>query len=266
MKKQRALPFGYAMQGGRIETDKTEARIVRRVYKLYENGGSLDSISALLTKQPVPYFDVNPEWNKHKVKRILENEKYTGADGFPVILDRETFLRVRELHGKKTQVWQEPSANPEKHIWKRFTCAECGSRLKRIGGRKANSSLLECEDCGIRIEFPTDELLRTLMNRFQEAVSSASQQEPERYVPTAEIMRLENDIARRIERPTDEQTIRRLVLEAAAKRYTLCPSPIKQESKGASTARDWQAYKEQIETALIKSAGEITIRLKQERT
>lgn len=83
MKKQRALPFGYTMQGGRTEANKAEARIVRRVYKLYENGGSLDSISDLLTKQPVPYFDANPEWNKHKVKRILENERYTGLGGLP---------------------------------------------------------------------------------------------------------------------------------------------------------------------------------------
>ena len=266
MKKQRALPFGYTMQGGRIEANKAEARIVRRVYKLYENGGSLDSISALLTKQPVPYFDANPDWNKHKVKRILENEKYTGADSFPVILDRDTFLRVRELHGKKTQAWQEPSANPEKHLWKRFTCAKCSGRLKRVGGRKANSSLLECESCGVRIEFPTDKLLQMLMERFQEAITSASQQEPERYAPTAEIMRLENDIARRIAKPTDEHAIRRLILEAAAKRYTLCPDPAKQESKEASAAPNWQAYKEQVETALITSDGEITIRLKQERT
>ena len=264
MKKQRALPFGYAMQGGKIETVKAEARLVRRIFRMYEDGGSLESISKALAKQIIPYSDVNPDWNKHKVKRILENQKYIGQDSFPAILEDGLYERVKKLHAEKTQPWQSPSENPQKQVWKRLACADCGGRIKRVGGRANNVTLLECESCHKRIQSPTDTLLHTLAERFREATAPAQEQEV--YLPTSELIKLENEVERGIQKPADGQKTRRLILEAAAKRYDLCPKPT-QENPNAQLEGDaiWSAYKIQVETAVMKDADEITIQLKQER-
>lgn len=264
MKKQRSLPFGYTMENGMIATEKAEARIVRRIFKLYESGESLVSISAALTKQGVPYSTVNPAWNKHKVKRILDNERYTGTGNLPVILDQAVFDRTREMHDLKTRVLQTSIDSSEKQIWKGLTCAECNGRLKRIGGRCTGITLLECEGCGARIRLTTDTLMQTLQERFHEAMAIREHSEP--YTPTAEILRLQNEIGRKLESPTDKQAIRKLILQAAAKRYALCPSPVQAIRDKPSAEPDWRAYREYVETAQIDSAGEIIIRLKQERT
>lgn len=264
MKKQRSLPFGYTMESGKIVTDKAEARIVRRIFKLYESGESLVSISAALTKQGVPYSTVNPAWNKHKVKRILDNERYTGTASLPAILDQAVFVRTREVYDLKVQALQTPIDNSEKQIWKHLTCAECNGKIKRIGGRCAGVTLLECDGCGARIRLTTDTLMQTLQERFHEAI--ATEEHSEAYTPTAEILRLQNEIGRKLENPKDKQAIRKLILQAAAKRYALCPSPAQAVQDKTSAEPDWRAYRECVETAQIDSAGEIIIRLKQERT
>lgn len=263
MKKQRSLPFGYTLRGGLIETVKSEARLVRRIYQMCEDGGSLDSITKALTKQGVPYSDINPEWNKHKVKRILENAKYMGVDGFPAILEREVFERVRALYEQKTQPWHEPVENPQKHVWKRLVCAECGGRLKRVGGRCKDTTLLECDRCGLRIQLRTDALLETLSEQVKTAM--APETEPVTYQPTLELMRLESEINRGIEKHNDGKAIRRLIQQAAAKRYALCPRPAQEEPDTLTADAIWRLFKISVDAALITSTGEIQIRLKQER-
>lgn len=264
MKKQRALPFGYAIRGGEIEMVQAEAQLVCRIFCMYEDGGSLVSISEALAMQDIPYSDVNPDWNKHKVKRILENLKYTGQDGFPAILESGIYERVRLLHAEKTQPWQSPTESPQKQVWKRIACAECGGRMKRVGGRAKNITLLECESCGKRVQFQTDILLQTLAEKFREA--TVQKREPIGYQPTSELIKLENQVERGIQKHTDGKATRLLILETAAKRYTLCPNPA-QEGAGALPEDDaiWRSYKNEVDTALMTSAGEITIQLKQER-
>ena len=47
MKKQRSLPFGYEMRKGAIAIHSKEAQIVRRIYQLYEDGGSIITLSLI---------------------------------------------------------------------------------------------------------------------------------------------------------------------------------------------------------------------------
>lgn len=263
MKKTRSLPFGYEMRGGEIKVEEREARVLRHIYQMYEEGLSLDAIADALDKQSIPYSVAVPAWNKHKVKRILENPRYTGQTGLPAILEGDTFQRVHEIYARRTQAWQAPAEAPQKYIWKRLVCAECGSALTRIGTRGKKDTLLKCNGCSIRIRFETDALLQTLHERLKEATSPA--QGPAKYQPTQELMRLENEIERRIEKPSDGNATRRLILEAAAKRYALCPDPRPVSTANIEDETDWKTFKKAVETVLISGAGEIHIRLKSER-
>ena len=257
MKKQRALPLGYRIKNGRIETVRAEAEAVRHNYRLYEEGGSLESIAAAMQQKGVRYSEAAAAWNKHMVKRVLENPKYMGTDTFPAILERETYERVRAIYEKKTQAWQASEPNPEKYIWKRLVCGECGSRIVRHGIRKENAVYLRCQNCKKRYEYPLDAFKEKLLAALKDAL--ATPEGTTAYRPTPEILRLENEIDRRISRPTDGDGTRKMIMEAALLRYLAGPAP---EEK--TIEPDWTVFKDRVDTALI-CAGEINIRLKQER-
>ena len=257
MKKQRALPLGYRIKNGRIETVRAEAEAVRHIYRLYEEGSSLESIAAAMQQKGVRYSEATTAWNKHMVKRVLENPKYMGTDAFPAILERETYERVRAIYKKKTQAWQAPEPNPEKQIWKRLACGECGGKVKRIGGRGIDNTILECQNCKKRYEYPLNAFKEKLLAALKDAL--AAPEGTTAYRPTPEILRLENEIDRRISKPTDGDGTRKMVLEAALLRYLAGPAPEKKIIEP-----DWTVFKDRVDTALI-CAGEINIRLKQER-
>ena len=73
----------------------------KNLYGYRIENGALAVVEAL-NGDGVPYSAEAPEWNKHKVKRLLENPRYTGADGYPAILDEDTFQAVQEQIRSKT--------------------------------------------------------------------------------------------------------------------------------------------------------------------
>ena len=91
MKKNRNIPFGYTMQKGEIIAEPTESQVVKNIFKLYLGGKSMSEIARQMSISQVSYNGITFDWNKNMVKRILENEKYLGKDGYPALIDSETF-------------------------------------------------------------------------------------------------------------------------------------------------------------------------------
>lgn len=85
---QRKIPFGYQVRNGRINCHPEEAELVRAIFSRYLLGGSYSQIADEMTQQGVRYHQHNAQWNKHMVKRILENERYLGMDGYPKKIKR----------------------------------------------------------------------------------------------------------------------------------------------------------------------------------
>ena len=69
----RKTLYGYQIRDGEIAVVEEEAILVRRVFSLYIGGLSYQKISDLLNREEIPYSQEAPAWNKHKVKRLLEN-------------------------------------------------------------------------------------------------------------------------------------------------------------------------------------------------
>ena len=78
----RKVLYGYQIQNGTLEIVPEEQRAVSMVFTLYNAGASYQAISDALTRQSIPYCREVPLWNKHKVKRLLENPRYTGKEGY----------------------------------------------------------------------------------------------------------------------------------------------------------------------------------------
>lgn len=100
--RNRTLLYGYQFQNGDLAVLPEDAAVVVRVFSLYTGGLSYQKISDTLNGEQIPYSQERPEWNKHKVKRLLENPRYIGRDGYPVIVDSEVFKTVQTMIQEKT--------------------------------------------------------------------------------------------------------------------------------------------------------------------
>ena len=95
----RKVLYGYQIQNGTLEIVPEEQRTVSMVFTLYNAGASYQAISDALNRQGVPYCREVPLWNKHKVKRLLENPRYTGKEGYPIFSKRRRKRRRKRMPG-----------------------------------------------------------------------------------------------------------------------------------------------------------------------
>lgn len=77
--RNRTIPFGYQYQNGVLVVNAPEAKIVQQVFEQYLLGEPLSKIAAHLTAKLVEYLPGCWHWDKARVKRILDNTKYTSA-------------------------------------------------------------------------------------------------------------------------------------------------------------------------------------------
>lgn len=126
---ERKISFGYRMEKGDILPHPRESEAVRSIFTLYCGGASYNSIAAEMMEQGIPYYQKTSRWNKNMVSRILENERYIGADGYPRLVSDSDFLSVRLLRQTKTAY--SPCPKEVRPIKEKAVCAVCGGRMKR---------------------------------------------------------------------------------------------------------------------------------------
>ncbi len=80
----RKILYGYQIRDGALVIVPEEQQTIRMAFTLYIAGTSYQAIADALNRQNIPYWPEAPLWDKHKVKRLLEN---------PATLARMAFLR-----------------------------------------------------------------------------------------------------------------------------------------------------------------------------
>lgn len=179
------IPFGYTTEAtshdhdgvGRdfkITIDENQARVVRRIFKLFTQGYGRSAICKILTQEKIPWpgFHFNPVvgkgWNPSTLFRIMNSEKYIGIWNW-----RQTIYKTNPTTGKKVKqprpahewvshhegekcredlrivsqtlwnrvhkVFEEIHADDSHGIWGRFTPSVPKHML---------SGLLKCSECG----------------------------------------------------------------------------------------------------------------------
>ena len=111
----RKLPFGYQMRMGEIVRNEPEAKAVQDIFLRYALGASLKEIAEQISKTG-PSYDEGKSWNKNMVARILENPKYTGADGYSELIDIKLFEAAAEKRQTKQRL---PERTPAQKVLKR---------------------------------------------------------------------------------------------------------------------------------------------------
>ncbi len=221
MTKNRYIPYGYRIKDGKLCINPLEAGAVQEVFRLYSAGQSYRSIADIMNASNHPPHGENG-WNKHHVKRMLENNKYTGEAGYPAILSKEEYEAARATHDGKI-VSTTSQETPEGVLWERLRCGVCGSRMLRNGSRAASKKIIQlrCEnkECGYSEDIPQQILhsgILALMNRL---ISDTRKHPCGRYEQTPEALRLANEVGRGIAKPDDPDKTVRLILEGIGARY-----------------------------------------------
>lgn len=225
MKKNRYLPFGYHIQNGVLCIHEAEAAVVSQVFADYQAGMSYRLIAESLTAKGAPYMENRTDWNKHMVKRMLENSRYCGSDSFPPIIPADTFGAVAALIGQKSQ--GEPLSEELDSIRSKAVCGACGAKYKR-DGRSKNYEAWCCSAEGrITQKRITDQALlesvTAILNMIISNPSLLELSSPHREHYSLDVARTENQINRELEkREMDSDYTKLLIFGCAAAKYELC--------------------------------------------
>ena len=129
--KKRNIPFGYQYQNGVITTHPQEVAVLNRIFSEYQNGLSLLEITNRLNAEKIEYQPGVTGWNKSRIMRLIEDERYTGIDNFPAIIDKGTHQVMVEMKAQKNTQHGTDRTCEIFHIDVPVTCPECGGEMVR---------------------------------------------------------------------------------------------------------------------------------------
>ena len=225
MKKNRYLPFGYHIQNGTLCIHEVEAAVVRKVFEDYQAGMSYRRIAENLTAKGIPYIENRTDWNKHRVKRMLENPRYCGGNNFPPIIPTATFEAVAALIGQKSQ--GDPLSEELDSIRSKAICGACGAKYTRDGRSKKYEAWCCSAEGRITPKRITDQaLLESVTAILNMIISNPNLLElpaPQREKYSLDVARTENQINRELEKSeVDSDYIKLLIFGCAAAKYEAC--------------------------------------------
>lgn len=274
MKKNRYLPFGYHIQNGALCIHEAEAAVVRQVFEDYQAGMSYRRISEKLTAQGIPYMENRTDWNKHMVKRMLENFRYCGRDDFPPVISADTFEAVAALIGQKSQ--GEPLSEELDSIRSKAVCGACGAKYKRDGRSKKYEAWCCSAEGRITPKRITDQALlenvTAILNIIIREPSLLELLSPHRENYSLDVARTENQINRELEKSeVDSDYIKLLIFGCAAAKYEACADTEPEyltrrllaifEQEQPLDAFSVQLFEDTVKQVVIDSDGSLWLRM-----
>lgn len=202
--KNRNIPFGYCYENGKIIICPKEQQILLRIRDEYLGGNSLLQIADGLTADAVEYVFGGCTWNKNKILRIVEDDRYLGTDCFPQIFDAQT---VQHLRSRKNANSTQREVDRSGGIYRLripVRCNVCGTELRRVQNRKCRCpQWWECGVCGTKIKIEDTAFtaqITKLLNRLAENPNAIRQAESDEVQLGAEVQRMEREIRCAFER------------------------------------------------------------------
>lgn len=255
----RKILYGYQIQNGEITVQAQEAIVVRRITTLYLDGLSYQKIAEILNRDHIPFSAKASLWNKHKVKRLLENPRYTGTNGYPAIIDAEIFQDIQRKIQSKTEGCVKSAPRPALLLKDYLQCA-CDGKLHRTAGpkRRKDTLYLKCGICGKQFTMPDVKFLSEVTRQM--ADHSAPSEDS--YTPSSEAVRLTNAINRGLENPSHPEDVVALILQGISARYNCCPAPIESETFNCPTEVDFKSFGQAVSYITITDENCIMVHFK----
>ncbi|MDD4494430.1 MAG: recombinase family protein [Eubacteriales bacterium] len=225
MSANRIIPYGYAMENGKNIIHPQESKIIRRIYADYLGGASLLRIAQTLTDEKIEFLPGRSDWNKNRVKRILEDERYLGTDTYPAIIGEDMFRKaqaVKDSNNNQTKNQSEVSF----HLRCPAECF-CGGKMNRRhdSRRKVSQDLWTCQnpDCKRIVNINDGILLggiTAILNRLIADPSLIQTDSITDTDPPLEVRRLQGEVNRQLDGyGPDKESLKEAVFKLAAEKY-----------------------------------------------
>jgi len=221
--RNRTIPFGYQYENGILAIIPPEAHIVQNVFAAYLGGEPLSKIAAHLTATLVEYLPGRWQWDKARVKRLLDNAKYPGKNDYPLIIDERDFQMAHQK--KESASTNRQQADENIKLFKGLAlCHHCGSPMvRRMDSRMEHPVTWKCPACNYFLPLPDEEFKRRVFLLQQRLVAKpllAEKEEDEVPVTSMEARRLTNEIYRKLDSGDfSEDELVTLALQCAAENY-----------------------------------------------
>lgn len=253
----RKILYGYQIIHGDLVIQEEERLTVQNIFTTYLAGLSYQALADRMNADNIPFSQESPLWNKHKIKRMLENSRYAGGNGYPPIIDQDTFRQVQEKIAEKTK-GQLPNRTEADRLWPKLRSGCCQARLFRIGGLGGHSGQirLRCSACGNTFTIGKEELLA------QTARQLAVHEKPicKPYAPSAEAVRLANAIDRALEQHGDGKEVLSCILQGASARYACCDDGVAADESQLQTGQiNWDRFERTVSHIIIEMDGTVTM-------
>ena len=127
--KNRRFPYGYEMKNGEIVINDFEAKIVKYIFNSYLAGSNLKIIAESLAKRQIEFRPGEYGWNKNRIKRMIEDKRYTGDETYPAIINEGIYYAVN-AEKENRRNYTEPTVNGDnKPIIDKAVCSKCGKKF-----------------------------------------------------------------------------------------------------------------------------------------
>lgn len=157
----RNIPLGYALSGGIITINETEADTVREIAEQYLSGKSLKAIAEMLTAKHIEYMSGKTDWNRSRIKRIVEDKRYIGDGGYLPILTEQEYAAMQSIKAKKNT---QKNVNYSEGIFTLnapVVCPNCGGRMhRRFDRRRKATTWWQCPECKASVNISDEDILR----------------------------------------------------------------------------------------------------------
>ena len=196
---------------------------MQAVFAAYLSGEPLSKIAAHLTAKLVEYLPGRWQWDKARVKRILDNTKYIGEGDFPPILKERDFqMAHRKKESANTN--RQPMDEDIKLFKSLVHCHHCsGLMVRRMDSRFEKPVTWKCPVCGYFLPLQDEEFKQRvflLQKRLIDNPLLAEKEEAGIPVPSLEVRRLTNELYRKLDSGNfSEDELVNLALECAVKNY-----------------------------------------------
>ena len=179
-------PLGYKREGKKMIIDETTKDLVIRIFNMYLEGKSYQTIANILNKEQVPTY-TKAKWKDSTIEKMINNKIYVG--------DYERFKRVGKEQGKEPVVYQnvvepiisrsmfsEVQNQKEKNqraycrdrvyiFMQKLVCPKCGRIMtcKGAGGKKKKYIYYHCANCKLylREDLIEDVTMNLIMNLIE---------------------------------------------------------------------------------------------------
>lgn len=222
--KNRNIPFGYRFEDGKIVVNPDEQNTLQRICSEYLDGRSLLQIANGLELDKVEFAPGVITWNKARIMRIVDDDRYLGNATYPQVIDETT---VENLRSRKASRNTQTSTDRQSGIYLLkvpVVCPACGKPMRRLQDTRCKcTQKWVCNQCHIQIKKEDTELMEDIVDLLNGLIRNPAiirSALPGQAEPSAEQRRLDNEIARTLEGyDFDKDALREKLYQRAAIGY-----------------------------------------------